>query len=327
MFSQKLKALLATARIANVPSVVSNVLTGWVLGYLINGLNENSCFGSPVWLAILAGCCLYIGGNFLNDWSDAEWDRKCRPERAIPSGIFSRRLYLGISLLLITVGLVSSILSSMTMSIIYGLIAMFVVSYTLLHKKYGASIWLMGACRAGLYFLGMAVWSDTFKLQYYRHDGVFLLMNILMSFPMIGMLLYIAGISLLARYEAGGKVGSGTKLVAALLLLAPVMTHTCLWVSSDAAFNQSSRNMLILLGAVVFVSWILMAILRSCNVAKKVSFLLAGIALVDSVFLWCGFIYFEGEVYHFYPLIDIQLLYPLVAFFSALLLQKIAPAT
>lgn len=327
MLSQKIKALLATARIANVPSVVSNVLTGWVLGYLINGLNDNSSFGS-VWLAILAGCCLYIGGNFLNDWSDAEWDRECRPERAIPSGIFSRRLYLGISLLLITVGLVSSLLSSMTMSIIYGLIAMFVVSYTILHKRYGASIWLMGACRAGLYFLGMAVWSDTFKLHYYyRHDVGYLLMNILLSFPLIGMLLYIAGISLLARYEAGNKIGSGTKLVAALLLLAPVMTHTCSWVSADPVFYQSSPNLLIFLGAVLFVSWTLMAILRSCNVAKKVSFLLAGIALVDSVFLWCGFIYFEGEVYHIYPLIDIQLLYPLAAFLAALLLQKIAPAT
>ncbi|RYD36314.1 MAG: hypothetical protein EOP87_05710, partial [Verrucomicrobiaceae bacterium] len=70
----KLRPLLATARIANVPSVISNVWAGIAIGSVVQRWEHG---GQPVWLhalfLTLAGVFLYIGGNFLNDWHDREW--------------------------------------------------------------------------------------------------------------------------------------------------------------------------------------------------------------------------------------------------------------
>ncbi len=322
----KLQALLATARIANVPSVICNVLTGWVIGGLLGLVNyEKAGVASPIWLPILSGCCLYVAGNFLNDWYDYDWDRKHRPERAIPAGIFSRGTYLAIALILWNAGLACSLLSNMTMAAVYAVITIFVISYTVFHKQYSASIWLMGACRAGLYFMGIATFSTVLHYESFHADQESLLVYGLLSLPVIGMLCYIAGISLLARYEASGMVQGGAKLIASLLLLSPIMTHACPWITTS--FISSEYNMLFMLGLVPFAAWTLIAIFRKISVSQKVSHLLAGIPLVDSVFVWCGCLYFWRMISYNNSTQAIFLLYPLGALLAALLLQKIAPAT
>ena len=322
----KLQALLATARIANVPSVICNVLTGWVIGGLLGMVHyTSSSIASPIWLPILSACCLYVAGNFLNDWQDAEWDRKHRPERAIPSGLFSRGTYLAIALLLWNVGLACSLLCNMTMATVYAVITIFVISYTLLHKQHSASIWLMGACRAGLYFMGIAIFSRVLHYENFHADQESLLVYGLLSLPMIGMLCYIAGISLLARYEASGMVQGGAKLIASLLLLSPLMTHACPWITTS--FISSEYNLLFMLGVVPFAAWTLIAIMRKISVSQKVSHLLAGIPLVDSVFVWCGGLYFWSMISYNNSAQVFFLLYPLGALLAALFLQKIAPAT
>ena len=324
MFS-RLRALLATARIANVPSVISNVLTGMLLAIFFD-------VKSPDWdqqtlLPIFAACCLYIAGNFLNDWFDAGWDQQHRPERAIPSGLFPRDLYLCIAIVLVITGGSMCWWVSKTVFFTYSIILCLVIAYTLLHKRNAFSIWIMGACRAGLYALGLGAMSAGFRVVYdlirnwQNWQGIALAGMLLV--PLLGMLSYIAGISLLARYESRPLHGSNVKLIASLLLLFPLMTHTCMWCVS-LALNQSFGSYEILLGALPFACWTLFAILRKAPVPCKVSRLLAGIALVDSVFWWCG-----GIAY--LSLLDASLLWflsiPLLAFLLALLLQKIAPAT
>ncbi|MEO5716834.1 MAG: UbiA family prenyltransferase, partial [Luteolibacter sp.] len=96
--SGKLHALFATARIANVPSVVSNVWLGVALGIAINtpmgeGQSGPGIPWSHVILLMTAGICLYVGGNFLNDWMDRRWDSENRPERALPRGLFKPETY------------------------------------------------------------------------------------------------------------------------------------------------------------------------------------------------------------------------------------------
>ena len=77
----KFRPLLATLRIANAPSVASNVWLGVVLGQMAT-LELEFNFAWNAVLPALAGVLLYFAGNLANDWFDRDWDRTRRPERA-----------------------------------------------------------------------------------------------------------------------------------------------------------------------------------------------------------------------------------------------------
>ncbi len=326
--SSRFIALLATARIANVPSVVVNVLTGMLLTSTFFDVD------TPHWnqqtiFPIIAACCLYVAGNFLNDWYDVAWDQEHRPERAIPSGLFPREWYLMIAIALILGGGALSWWVSRTVFFTFAMILSLVIAYTLLHKRQAFSIWIMGACRAGLYALGLGAMSSGFRmlrdLLTSWHGWQGLAIAGLMVLPLLGMLTYIAGISLLARFESRpGQLGS-TKWLAALLLLLPLFTHIAPWVGGHYLGFPLSRTWVGVFGMVPFLCWTLWVIGVKATVGQKVARLLAGIVWVDSVYLLSmGLAVFmmTGE--------DASLwlhLGPLIAFPIALLLQKIAPAT
>lgn len=321
----RLRALLATARIANVPSVVSNVLTGMLLCIL------DSCAYSPslnqqTVLPIVAACCLYVAGNFLNDWYDLDWDQQHRPERAIPSGLFPRHLYLGIAMVLISAGASMSCWVSNTVFFTYIIILYFVIAYTLLHKRHAFSIWIMGACRAGLYALGLGAMSPGFDILrdfLLSWQGVAMAGMILI--PLLGMLTYIAGISLLARFESRPVELGSMKWFAALLLLFPVLTHLLPWAALQHLVFPLSITWLGILGILPLLGWTLSVVFSHVGVGQKVSRLLAGIALVDLVYSfsmsWAVYTMVGYAPVLCFPAISV------LAFFLALLLQKIAPAT
>lgn len=328
MFSQKLKALLATARIANVPSVVSNVFTGMMMTVFLT--RKHPQWDQPTIFAILAGVCLYIAGNFLNDWYDVAWDEKNRPERAIPSGLFSRGLYLGIAILLGIIGLGYVIALSKTVTAVYCLIAFCVVLYTVLHKKHSYSIWIMGACRGGLYVLGFAAMFSgkiSIDMMAAADTSFGLLIAAWFFLPVMGLVCYIAGISLLARYEMrSNELRKDAKVFASMLLLMPCMTHSCLMIYLSHGPIMSEYHLIwgkfVAAGIIPFLLYTLWVIYSKSSVSKKVGRLLAGISLADSVFLFCLILLIQG----FQDTFFIALI-PIVCFLSALLLQKIAPAT
>src|SRR6266404_5363250 len=71
------QTLLILGRVSNLPTVWSNCLAGWLLGG-----------GGTAWILVvicLGATCLYVGGMFLNDAFDVEFDREYRRERPIPS--------------------------------------------------------------------------------------------------------------------------------------------------------------------------------------------------------------------------------------------------
>ena len=325
---RKLQALLATARIANVPSVLVNVLTGmWMVGFFFN-------YDHPDWnqqtiLPIIAACCLYVAGNFLNDWYDVAWDQEHRPERAIPSGLFPRNLYLIIAVVLILAGATMSWWVSKTVFFTYTIILFLVIAYTLLHKRHAFSIWIMGACRAGLYALGLGSMSAGFRVL---HDSLLtsgdwqgMAIGVIIVVPWLGMLTYIAGISLLARFESRPAELGSTKWLASLLLLFPLLTHSALWVGSHYFGVSIAESWVGAFGILPFLCWTLYVICSKTAVGQKVARLLAGIALVDSVY-WLSL----GLTVFMMTRVDALLwssLTPLIAFLLALLLQKIAPAT
>src|SRR6266498_4494191 len=75
------RTLLILGRVSNLPTVWSNCLAGWLLG--------GGGSGWKFFLLSLGGTCLYVGGLFLNDAFDVEFDRQYRKERPLPAGQIS----------------------------------------------------------------------------------------------------------------------------------------------------------------------------------------------------------------------------------------------
>ena len=94
---QRFLALLATGRVANLPTIVTHVGVGMMLSLLSDwGLFVHSdlqalSFANFILVEFLIiaflGCVFYLGGCFLGDGTDAPFDIEHRPERPIPRGI------------------------------------------------------------------------------------------------------------------------------------------------------------------------------------------------------------------------------------------------
>src|SRR5690606_6063803 len=78
-----LSLFLRLGRVSNLPTVCSNVLAGAILSGVSPSLNS-------VALLCLTFSAFYVGGMFLNDAFDAEYDQEHRPERPIPRGEIDR---------------------------------------------------------------------------------------------------------------------------------------------------------------------------------------------------------------------------------------------
>jgi hypothetical protein len=78
----RLRTLLVLGRVSTLPTVWSNCLAGWWLS------------GGGSWerfaMICLGATCLYVGGMYLNDAFDAQFDQQHRPERPIPPARFAR---------------------------------------------------------------------------------------------------------------------------------------------------------------------------------------------------------------------------------------------
>src|SRR5712692_356833 len=73
-----LRTLLILGRASNLPTVWSNCLAGWIMG------GESELY--KLVLLWVGATFLYLGGMYLNDAFDAQFDQQHRPERPIPSG-------------------------------------------------------------------------------------------------------------------------------------------------------------------------------------------------------------------------------------------------
>lgn len=92
-FGEKFRALLATGRVANLPTVWSNVLVGFWLassmyGYYTSGETSNFLFRYFLLICTAtAASLLYFGGCLLGDWRDYQFDCQNRPNRPLPKGV------------------------------------------------------------------------------------------------------------------------------------------------------------------------------------------------------------------------------------------------
>ncbi len=315
--SGKLHALLSTARVANIPSVVSNVWLGVFLTWTLDLPNKDPDGVVIPWLMAgslsLAGICLYIAGNFLNDWMDREWDVKNRPERALPRGLFPPNVYLAAAASLTIAGIAVAVRVNWLAGLMATMIVACIVIYTIWHKRAPWTVVPMGLCRG---FLPMMGALGSLEIPDRLGDSVFIAIHsgILGS----ALFCHIVGLSLSARNESQNRpsnnIGSIFVIAAALMGLPFLFTGEYFLIG--------------LAGVAPYGLWIW----RCQTVSRKpipryVSALLAGIPLLDWVFLMPAswLIFQAGDAPLALTLAGLAL--PPLAFISALRLQRLAPAT
>jgi 4-hydroxybenzoate polyprenyltransferase len=254
------RTLLELGRVSNLPTVASNVLAA-------AALTGAPLATVPLAVTLLSGMLFYVGGMVLNDAFDADIDARERPERPIPSGRATRGgVYrLGFSLLGLGLGLLGALVLSdravggVRLFVAGTLTVVAVVLYDRFHKGVAWSPFVMGLCRAGLYQMG------AFAVSASPPDTV--------GVTAVLLLLYVVGLTHIARFETASSVG---RLWPALFLFLPL----------ELLLTTRPSLPLIAVGT-LFAAWtargIVLAARGGRNIGRGVVSLIAGMALFDAM--------------------------------------------
>lgn len=181
---------LRLVRLPNHATAVADVLAGYLI---VAGLRVIDWPPAACWLAIIASICFYAAGMVLNDVCDVELDRVERPERPLPSGAIGvRQAALAGSGLLAAGSAAACATAIVARSPWPALVGAGLTAAVWLYDRHAkptlAGPFVMGACRGLNWLLGMTAAGGAF--------------GALWTIP-LGMALYVAGITLYARDEAG----------------------------------------------------------------------------------------------------------------------------
>lgn len=281
----RLRTLLILGRVSNLPTIWSNCLAGWWLG--------GTGHPGPFLVLTLGASLLYLGGMFLNDAFDADYDRQHRPERPIPSGAISRAAVWQWGFSWLGLGLLSLALLGRPSAVWGLLLAGCILLYDGLHKLVALSPALIAACRGLLVLMAAAA----------AREGI----TGLAIWTALVLASYVAGLGALARKEA---VQGSLRYWPLLLLSAPIILALIV--------NRGPYLAPGILLAGSLAAWMVHCLRYAYwadqrNIARSVAGLLAGIVLVDLLAI-CGGSILVGMAFA-------------LLFVSALLLQRVAPAT
>jgi hypothetical protein len=247
------RVLLILGRVSNLPTVWSNCLVGWLLG---GG-------GSPARFVLLCvgASCLYLGGMFLNDAFDAEFDRQHRTERPIPSGAINLPKVWGWGLGWLVAGMLLLSLLGKIALVLGLLLGATILLYDAIHKAITLSPLLMALCRFLLYVTaasaaaagvtGLAIWSG------------------------LALAVYVVGLSSIARKES---IRGPMQSWPCWPLGAPIVLA---WIVNAGEYKIRS-----LVFALVLIAWVAHCLRdtywgATISIGRTVSGLIAGICLVD----------------------------------------------
>lgn len=246
---------LVLGRVSNLPTVWSNCLAGWLL--------SGGGSGWRLLVLWLGASLVYVGGMYLNDACDAEFDRRYRQERPIAMGLVGVWAVWRASGFLLGVGwLLLACLGGVT-AMLAGLLVMAVVVYDFTHKVVPFSPVLMALCRYLLVLVASSVgWNGVVG------DAIW-------SATVLG--LYVVGLSYVARVESTGGLVAWWPLLGLLAPfgLAALMNPPYAW--------ERSRVFVPALLLAIWSGRSLVELLRSGPGGAKacVAGLLAGIVFVD----------------------------------------------
>jgi hypothetical protein len=199
-------------RVPNIPTAWADVAAGSAAaaGFLAWSSSVGVDLWSGLGLLLLATTGLYGGGVILNDFFDAELDRRERPERPIPSARARRQTVGLVGFLLLGSGVGLAGIHSATSGIVAAVVAALAVTYDAWGKRrllLGPA--LMGSARGGNLLLGVSILPGALEALWF-----------LAALP----LLYIAAVTMVSRGEVhGGRRGTGA-LATGLILVVIALT-------------------------------------------------------------------------------------------------------
>ncbi len=307
-----LQSLAGSARLSNVPGVLSNVSLGIVLGILETRQAIDTRFWINSATVGFAAAALYLSGNFLNDWADRNWDAIQRPERALPRRLFAPGLYLLLASGLLLSALGAASFADHRVFLIALTITICILLYTWLHKRTAWSVIPLALCRALLPLLGFAAIAGDGGIRF----------SLAAIASGLGLFCHITGLSLLARREAVATTRH------------PSLHPASAWFAPAALLSLSAARFVMdlplfhcLAGLVPYLLWttISLTFFRH-SVSSQVSRLLAGIPLIDWLLLLPLFLSRHAQPSP--PLIALACLcLPPLAVLAGKALQRFAPAT
>ena len=253
------KTALRLGRVSNLPTVATNVLAGIAL----SGGDPDA---AHVVILIIALSLMYVAGMYLNDAFDRDIDRVERPERAIPSGQVRASTVFAIGFSLLATG----VLAIGTLALATGrggsaalaalLLATAIVVYDLHHKGNPWSPVIMGLCRAGVYATTALAVTRALPPPLVIGAGA--------------LVAYIVGVSYVAKNESRRTLARAWPLAMLALPLVVAWPSTWLAVALYA----------------LLAYWLVRSIARVRRGAMRdaVTGLIAGISLVDALFMACA---------------------------------------
>jgi len=218
---------LQLMRLPTVFTALSNILCGYLITHLSPRLKIDELVGQrELWLLLGSTVGLYLGGMVLNDVFDAKLDAIERPERPIPSGQISRQAAAIFGALLMLGGVLAAAFVGMPSLLVSGLIIPCVLAYNGFLKSTIAAPLGMGTCRFLNLMLGASAVPD--------------LPSLLQSTPLTaaaGLAIYIVGVTVFARNEAG-RSNMGLLILGLVL----VISGMCLdaWLIGHAGATPGS---------------------------------------------------------------------------------------
>ncbi|MAB83132.1 MAG: hypothetical protein CMJ24_06815 [Phycisphaerae bacterium] len=263
-------------RISNLPTCVTNVMTGCVIGIASLPKDDPGPYIDPARFAlVLVGVVgFYLGGMILNDVVDATRDLRDSPHRPIPSGRIGRGTAAIVAGILLAIGWVGCTLAGgVPGGIAATALLACILLYELLHGATWPAIVLMGMCRGLVYVVAAFSVMDTPQL-------------LLIISLAVGLGLYTGGVTAIARGEdtniRSGQlpivmIGLGVLVPGYILAVDhPLESHVVPWV-------------VFIVTGILFGLWTARNLLkldtRPPQVMGSVLGLLAGMALLDAMFL------------------------------------------
>ena len=336
---EKTRAILATGRIANLPTVCSNILAGFCLSYSLFSAPQHGAFAQantilPLILLMFACGMIYVAGCMLGDAIDHSFDLKNRPNSPIPLGLLDANQirftsYLLFILALVTLCLISPITNSLKPlpqdgiaaiqihEVFFGcLLTIVVTCYAFYHKKNkAAALVMMGSCRFLLVILAMSFAhkalsnSSSITGQWLPPHLAWLCSTLII--PAIGVAAYTILLSWVASTESKPGVFQSRNILTLMLLAVPLTSIAIILRMPDTMVVHYPCYCVVLVLCYLWMYSGIHALKKSKPIF--VSKALAGFCLLDATFLA--------------PFEPIAAAVCVALFLVALGLQKIAPAT
>ncbi len=274
---------LTLGRVSNLPTVWANVITGLALAstmgmgvttpwpsLTITASSSANLNTANVFLSLLAISLAYLGGMFLNDVFDADFDASNRNDRPIANKQIGIRSVAVAAVVLLLGSLVATAAATWVSGqpitqAMFAAVALIgsIILYDAWHKNNPISPVIMGACRAMVYVTCAMIVSNTLS-------G-----SVLFAATMLG--LYVIGLTYTAKQEHLNQIIHAWPLLG---LLIPF-----LWAAKLALANPVAFIPLILLACSVGAALFFVVRRAPGDVPKAVVTLIAGMSLWDTILL------------------------------------------